>query len=146
MSRYLVVAHQTATSPELTQRVRDLAADDPQSEFVLIVPATPIEHMLTWSEGEAKANARRTADEAKSRLEAMGARIVRAQEGDPSPLAAIADELQEHAGEYDAIVISTLPPGISRWLKLDIPHQAKRRFGLPIIHVAATRQPAPAQG
>src|SRR2546427_8372527 len=39
--------------------------------------------------------------------------------------------------------MSTLPPGISRWLKLDLVHRAGRKFGLPVIHVAA-EAPAPA--
>lgn len=55
---------------------------------------------------------------------------------------AIDDELREHPG-YDAIIISTLPAGLSRWLKMDLPHQAEKRFGLPVVHlVAKPRVPA----
>jgi 2Fe-2S iron-sulfur cluster binding domain len=34
-------------------------------------------------------------------------------------------------------VVCTLPPGISRWLKLDLVHRAERKFGLRVIHVVA---------
>jgi hypothetical protein len=40
-------------------------------------------------------------------------------------------------GSYDEIIISTLPLGISRWLKLDLVSKA-RALGLPVTHVAAT--------
>lgn len=142
MARYLVVAHQTSTSPELLERLKALSDEDRDGEFALIVPATKVEHMLTWVEGEAKALARRMAQEAKEQLERAGVRVVRAGEGDESPLAAISDELRDRPGSYDAIVICTFPPGISRWLRLDVVHQAERRFGLPVIHIVASRQAA----
>ena len=50
---------------------------------------------------------------------------------------AIEDELRAHAGQYDAIVLATLPPGISRWLRMDIHSQVARRFDIPVISVAA---------
>ena len=40
-------------------------------------------------------------------------------------------------GEFDEIIISTLPLGISRWLKLDLVSKA-RGLGLPVTHVAAS--------
>ena len=43
---------------------------------------------------------------------------------------------------YDEIIISTLPLGISRWLKLDLISKA-RAVGLPVTHVQApTKAPA----
>ena len=36
---------------------------------------------------------------------------------------------------FDEIVLSTLPPGLSRWLKLDVRHRFEQRFGLPITTV-----------
>ncbi len=49
-------------------------------------------------------------------------------------------------GSYDEIIISTLPLGVSRWLKLDVVSKAKG-LGLPVTHVLAPshdEQPAPA--
>ena len=51
MGRYLLVAHQTADSPELRGRVLELVRQDPAAEFVLLVPATPIS-VLTSVGGE----------------------------------------------------------------------------------------------
>ena len=69
MSSYLVVAHQTATSPELLQRLSELAAEDPQAEFTLLVPATPLTHLLVWEEGETYQVAENRAEEAKDLFE-----------------------------------------------------------------------------
>ena len=42
MARYLILANQTAASPELSGVVGKLVMDDQQTEFVLLVPATPV--------------------------------------------------------------------------------------------------------
>ena len=73
---------------------------------------------------------------AKRALEAQGIPVEEAKAGDISPLLAIEEELLAHPGAYQAIVLSTLPPGPSRWLRLDVHTQAER-FGLPVIHVIA---------
>ena len=54
--------------------------------------------------------------------------------GDAEPLMAIHDAV--NLGHYDEIIISTLPLGVSRWLKLDLISKA-RALGLPVTHVAA---------
>jgi len=130
MSRYLVVTHQTALSPDLHRKVIALVAEDPAAEFAVPVPEAP-GVPITW-EGETVDVARHRAEAAKTALEDTA----RAE-----PLQAIADELLTHPG-YDTLVICTLPPGISRWLKLDLVHRAERKFGLRVIHVVAE---APAQ-
>lgn len=140
MGRYLVVAHQTAASLELQEKLRTLASGDPGAEFVLLVPATLIPHLLTWVEGEARATAQRTAEVARAQLEKAGLNVIRTSVGDESPLLAIEDELRESPARYDGIVICTFPPGVSRWLRLDLPHQAERRFSLPVIAVVAERR------
>ena len=52
MTRYLVVAHQTATSLELLEKVTEIANGDPHSTFTILVPATPVQHLLVWEDGE----------------------------------------------------------------------------------------------
>ena len=97
MARYLIVAHQTAGSPELLERVKALAAADPAAEFTLLVPATPTGHLLhNWEEGEARQLARKRAAEAMAALGAAGVPVAEARVGSHSPLEAVGDELQAH--------------------------------------------------
>jgi hypothetical protein len=46
MARYLVVAHETVSSPLLLDAVRGVRKQDAEAEFVLLVPATPVRHLL----------------------------------------------------------------------------------------------------
>ncbi|MDP9238020.1 MAG: dienelactone hydrolase family protein [Chloroflexota bacterium] len=71
MARYLVVAHQTATSQALVEAVRSHALDEPDAEFVLLVPATHVEHLLTWTEEESHEIARRDGDAARDQVLAL---------------------------------------------------------------------------
>lgn len=135
MSRYLVVTHQTALSPDLQRKVRTLVAEDPAAEFAVLVPEA-LGVPTTW-EGETVDVAGQRAEAAKTLLEETArARVVRTAVGAPDPVQAITDELLARPG-YDALIICTLPPGISRWLKLDLVHRAERKFGLRVIHVVA---------
>jgi hypothetical protein len=137
MARYLIVAHQTAASPELTERVKALAAGDPEAEFTLLVPATPTSHLLhSWEEGEARQLAARRGREAAALLAEAGVPVTATRVGSHSPLEAVGDELQARPG-YGGIVLSTFPPGLSRWLKGDLVAQLRRRYRLPVEHVVA---------
>ena len=137
MARYLIVAHQTAGSPELLERVRALLQRDPAATFTLLVPATPTGHLLhNWEEGEARDLARKRAGEAMATLADAGVPLAAARVGSHSPLEAVRDELQARPG-YDRIVLSTFPPGVSRWLKGNLPAILRRRFRLPVDHVTA---------
>ena len=142
MTRYLVVAHQTAAGPELIRRARELAREDPEAAFSILVPATPVDHMLAWEEGETDGIARRRAEEARRVFEDNGLKVRGIGIGDASPILAAEDALREQPGEYDAIILSTLPPSISRWIKLDNYSQAERRFNLPVIRVVAEERQA----
>jgi hypothetical protein len=55
--------------------------------------------------------------------------------GDAEPLMAIQDAV--NLQHFDELIISTLPLGISRWLKLDLVSKA-RGLGLPVTHVIAS--------
>jgi len=135
MQRYLILANQTASSPELTSAIRKILKNEGDTEFVLLVPATPVEELLDWQEGNDQSIAKRTAQTAKEHLEGVGAKVVRTEVGDSSPVKAIENELQRHEIKYDGIVISTLPLQRSRWVALDQPRRIERRFKLPVIHV-----------
>ena len=131
MAQYLVVAHRTAKSPELAAKLKG----DHTARFVLLVPAVPPPGWV-YEENGVRKRAEEEAQAAKAALEAQGIPIAQAKAGDISPLLALEEELLTHPGAYQAIVLATLPPGISRWLRLDVHTQAER-FGLPVIHVIA---------
>lgn len=135
MPRILILANQTASSAELTNAVREIIKKDAATEFVLLVPATPVEDLLDWQDGDSEAVAKSTAQTAKEHLKGVGANVIRTEVGDPSPVKAIEDELQGHEEKYNGIVISTLPLQRSRWVALDQPRRIERRFKLPVTHV-----------
>ncbi|MFN4071114.1 MAG: hypothetical protein ACK4HT_06080 [Thermus caldifontis] len=135
MARYLVVAHRTAKSPELARKLAELRDQDSEARFTLLVPAAPPAGWV-YEEGEIQKRAKEEAEAAKAALEAQGVPIEEAKPGDVSPILALEEELMAHPGAYQAIVLATLPPGLSRWLRLDVHSQAER-FGLPVIHVIA---------
>jgi nucleotide-binding universal stress UspA family protein len=121
--------------PELAAKLKEIREQDPEARFVLLVPAVPPPGWV-YEENEVRKKAEEEAQAAKAALEAQGIPIAQAKAGDISPLLAIEEELLAHPGAYQAIVLATLPPGISRWLRLDVHTQAER-FGLPVIHVIA---------
>src|SRR5437879_5465419 len=136
MGSYLLVAHQTAESEELLSAARELHREDPTATFVMLVPATPVGHMLAWEEGETREVARRAADHARARLQDLGLDVVEATLGDPDPVHAIGDELRKSRRRFSAIVLSTLPAGVSRWLRMDVISRVRRHYAaLRVIHV-----------
>jgi hypothetical protein len=134
--RVLVVANQTACGDELLDLVRGRVADGP-CRFTMLVPATPPKEHVTWTEGDARSLARRRLAEAVDRLEAAGAEV-EGVIGDPSPLQAVDDVLLHQP--HDEIILSTLPVGVSRWLKMDLPHRMEQRFALPVTTLISQRQ------
>jgi hypothetical protein len=138
MATYLLVAHQTAESDELLGSAKQLQEEDPEANFVLLVPATPVTDLLTWERDETAEIARKKAAAASARLGEHGLRILEAKTGDQNPVAAIGDELLESQHRYAAIVLSTLPPGLSRWLNMDVISRARRTFPRHrVIHVVS---------
>jgi hypothetical protein len=144
MARYLLIAHQTADCAELLDAAGSMADEDRQAEFVLLVPATPVCNLLVWEEGETNEVARQRAATARSRLEAHGLRVVDARIGDQDPMAAVEDEI--HAGHrYAALIVSTLPAGLSRWLRMDLLSRLRRNCpGHRVVHVTAKAPLVPA--
>ena len=138
MGRYLVVANQTLADEPLVSRIHELARADPSS-FHVVVPATPPRDHV-WTEGEARATARSRLDEAMARFAGLESEF-EGEVGDGNPMLAIEDALRDH-GPFDEIVISTLPRGLSKWLRIDLPHRAEAAFGLRVTHVIGGSVPA----
>jgi hypothetical protein len=131
MRRYLVVANQTLGGEHLAGKVKECTAAGP-CRFHIVVPASPPQEHLTWTEGEARAAAGARLDKALERIRALGVEVT-GEVGDPNPILAIEDVLRGE--EFDEIILSTLPPGASKWLKRDLLHRLERRYVIPVTHI-----------
>ncbi|HEX2126949.1 MAG TPA: hypothetical protein VHF45_10365, partial [Thermoleophilaceae bacterium] len=142
----LVVANQTADSPELVDALRERAAQG-EAEFTLLLPPLP--------------GAR---DEARGRLDAIvdawreAGLDASGELGDSDPVVTVKEAWDP--GRFDEVIVSTLPTGASKWLQIDLPHRVERITGVAVRHVvgsaaipedtgprpAPIRKPAPAPG
>ncbi|MGO9961195.1 MAG: hypothetical protein ACLP50_35340 [Solirubrobacteraceae bacterium] len=138
----LVVAHKTAATEGLIAAVRERAAGSP-AVFHLVVPRQPHGmHKVVDPQDAGADEARLVLDRALPKLTEAAGQPVTGSIGDPEPLSAIHDAV--NLGNFDEIIISTLPPRVSRWLKLDLVSKT-RALGLPVTHVkAASRAESPA--
>jgi hypothetical protein len=138
MRRCLIVANRTLAGPDLIAEVLARSAREPY-EFHVVVPATRDSGGIGWTEGRALAYARRSLDDALDRFRDAGI-AVSGEVGDESPVLAVGDVMRrEHV---DEIIVSTLPPGVSRWLKRDLPHRLEREYDIPVTHITAVPVPA----
>jgi GABA permease len=139
--RYLVVAHKTLGGDHLIEHMRSLREDGP-CRFLLLVPVEhPSDH--PWTEGEVTAAARRKLDEGLVRFNGEGI-IADGEVGDANPVYAVSTVIRrEGPDSFTGIILSTLPPGPSRWLHWDVPSRMRREHpDMPITHLVATRVPA----
>jgi hypothetical protein len=134
----LVVAHQTAATGGLIAAVRERAQRGPAT-FHLVVPRQPHGmHKVVDPQDAGEDEAHRALEEALPKLSAAAGHEVTGSTGDPEPLMAIQDAV--NLGDYDEIIISTLPLRLSRWLKLDLVSKT-RALGLPVTHVEGLDAP-----
>lgn len=129
--RVLVIANQSASSGTLRSEIARHMRAAP-CRFTLVVPATPPHEHATYTESEAFEVAAQHLTTALTELRALGAEI-QGTVGDANPIVAIADALLTES--FDEIILSTLEPGASRWLKADLPHRIQRHFDIPLTVV-----------
>jgi len=141
MARYLVVAHETVTNPELLDQLRAIQKDDQQAEFVMLVPATPVRHLLfrKGDEHDAEATARKRGERARALFTKRGVPLSDVHVGTADPAEAIDQEVAAHPG-YAGFIISTLPAEKSRWLRMDLPRTVRAKHKLPVHHVVAAKE------
>lgn len=139
MRRYLVVAHKTLGGQHLLNEVQRRMAEGP-CEFHLLVPCQhPHDH--NWTDHEIEQQATRALETGLARFREAGAEAT-GEVGDPNPVYAIDGVLRQQ--HFDEIILSTLPVGVSRWLKVDVPSRIRRQFNLPLTHLIAEPEPAAA--
>jgi hypothetical protein len=137
----LIVANRAAGGVHLRDALLSRAVVWPTT-FTLVVPATPPPEGWTWSEDEAHRLAARRLHLAIERLRAAGLDVT-GRLGDHDPMEAVADALLREP--FDEIVLSTLPAGLSRWLRSDLPSRMRRRFATALTVVTADAPDAVAQ-
>jgi hypothetical protein len=138
VTRLLVVANETLAEPALAQAVRNRAqAGD--CRYYLVVPAS-------WSDDQPDGTRVTPQTRAATRLadalalwRSWGVEVD-GEVGDGSPIVAVADVLQRQP--FDEIIVGTLAPGLSRWLRMGVPQRLERLFRIPVHHVIAV-QPRP---
>ncbi len=131
-ARVLVVAHKTAATQPLLDAVRERAARGP-SKFTLLVPGTVHGlHKVVDPEDQGDEEARAVLDAALPKLSQAAGSEVEGITGSTNPHMAIEDAVNLRG--FDEVIISTLSPKVSRWLRLDLPSKISG-LGLPVTTV-----------
>lgn len=138
MRTVLIVANQTLLSPSLAAAVEDRVAQGPV-RFHVVVPATPVTHRLTWDEAETLEAAQGRLQELLQRLEVLGAPST-GEIGPSDPVTAATDVIGGMA--VDEVILSTLPPGLSRWLGADVGTRLQGAVSVPVVVVTVPREAA----
>ena len=125
--RILIVANRTAATPALIETVRKRASES-ACRFTLLVPRT------FWDADTEESGV--TLELAIPLLEEAAGSHVEGLLGDSDPYVAVTAALEQ--GDYDEIVISTLPARVSHWLHLDLPARVQR-LGLPVTVITARK-------
>lgn len=167
MVRCLIVANQTLGGAQLDRAVRDSIGRGVKLFYVLVPVTPVEHETPKWTGGFAVGNdvgwspdaaehVRQAVEEnvrrqeaarqeerrrAASRLDQMIEKITSAggaaegQLGDADPLEATREVLERQS--FDEVIVSTLPSGLSRWLKMDLPHRVARLTDAPVTTVEA---------
>ena len=147
--RYLIVANQTIGGEELTAKLDELTSAGP-STFTFLVPVTdsegtqqwdfpPIDRHIPDAHGIARALAEGRLEHELARLRRSGIEVS-GEVIDANPV----DRAKEllHREQFDAVVVSTLPRRLSRWLIRDLPHRIASASDVPVTHVEGNAGPS----
>jgi hypothetical protein len=134
----LIVARRTADSPPLLEAVARRAREGP-CNFTLLVPAFPngLQRVGDPADAGQRAAERRIRAAVPLLSHAAGSEVV-AVIGVREPFAAVHDAL--HLMGFDEVIVSMLPPRISRWLHIELPRRI-RALGVPVTEVVGADVP-----
>ena len=86
---------------------------------------------------ESRRRARHRLDRMIEKIEAMGG-DAEGEVGIEDPLEATRAALENHS-PFDELIVSTLPSGLSRWVKMDLPNRIERLTDVPVTTIEADR-------
>ena len=131
-ARVLVIANQTAGSPELVAALQARQQKGPVAP-TLLMPAVR--------------NGYAGKEETRDRLDGVIAQWREAGLqaegviGDPDPAVAVQETWDPR--NFDEVIVSTLPGSTSKWLQSDLPHRVQQITGCVVQHVEAGRKREP---
>jgi hypothetical protein len=129
----LVVANVTAGRGTLRSRMKEVAAEDQDMLFIVVVP------LQSHEDGRAAAVARARLGNTLDRMRREGL-LVAGMIGDPDPYTATMNALQFY--RVSRIIISTLPVTRSGWLRADLISRVRKASNLEVEHIVAEPEPA----
>jgi hypothetical protein len=130
--RTLIVANRTAGTHVLLQEVERRAAEQPTA-FVLLIPDVSSKEVADWTLKEALKSLRRAARGPTGHRPADVEGLV----GGPDAFESIERALAD--GDFDDVVISTLPKRTSQWLKRDLPARVEK-LDVPVTVITPPKE------
>jgi hypothetical protein len=137
--RVLVVTTAPDPSDELLERLERDSGPDVEVAVVAPTADASILEWLTDDDERAREEAFRRAMEA-AEVEAMEAKVVSVEVGDPDPVVAVRDALAKFPA--DELVVVTRPKESATWLEKPLITGELERFGLPVTHLVDDDVPA----
>jgi len=136
-SRVLIIANKTLGGTEMLEWVGRANTPAGSASFYLLVPATPVGESF-WEHGDYRRvagveQARQVLQEGLRLISELGA-DVDGEVGEADPVDAFR-VLLDRGLSFDQILLSTFTSGLSRWLRLDVPHRLGRITDVPIEHI-----------
>jgi cell pole-organizing protein PopZ len=131
-TKVLVVAHKTAATPPLLDAVRERAGRGPCTFTLLVPKAAHGLHKLVDPEDQGPEEAEGVIADATPRLSEAAGSSVEGIVGSSDPTLAVQDAINLRG--FEEVIISTLSPRLSRWLKLDLPSKVSG-LGLPVTTI-----------
>ena len=167
MGRCLIIANQTLGGERLDDAVRGCIARDVDEFYVVVPVTPVEYEAAGWTGGFSVAEGGRLPPEETEQARAAMEEHARRQEAAHEEargraqdrLAQMVDKIYAAGGQaegvlgaadpaeaakavlghqsFDEVIVSTLPVGLSRWLKMDLPHRVARMTDAPVTTIEA---------